>query len=41
MVIIFFNFAMQKDRLGVLKKGTPSKNRVMIEAWNQLSRDVE
>ena len=34
MAIKFFSFAMQKDKFGVLKKGTPSKNRVMIEAWN-------
>ena len=31
--IMFFIFAMQKDRFGVLKKGTPSKSRVMIEAF--------
>ena len=34
MAIMFFIFAMQKDRFGGFEKGTPSKNRVMIEAWN-------
>ena len=32
MAIIFF--VCKRIGLGVLKKGTPSKNHVMIEAWN-------
>ena len=34
MAIIFFIFGMQKDGFGGLKKGTSSKNRVVVEAWN-------
>ena len=34
MAIIFFISATQKDRFGGFEKGTPSKNRVMIEVWN-------
>ena len=37
MAIIFFilaRLAMQKDRFGGFEKGTSSKNRVVIEAWN-------
>ena len=41
MAIIFLIFAMQKDKFWGLEKCTPSKNRVTIEAWNWLSRDVK
>ena len=34
MAIILFIFAVQKDGFGRFEKGTPSKNRVMIEARN-------
>ena len=34
MAIKFLALRCKRISLGVLKKGTPSKNRVMIEAWN-------